>query len=61
MVRGGALVINTQGTQGKKPNGEETIEMYSYTINLVEMADTAEGGELQWASQDLQSDVGAGM
>ena len=27
--------------------GKETIEMYSYTINLVEMADTAEGGELQ--------------
>ena len=26
--------------------GKETIEMYSYTINLVEMADTAEGGEL---------------
>ena len=27
--------------------GKEIIEMYSYTINLVEVADTAEGGELQ--------------
>ena len=36
--------------------GKETIEMYSYTINLVEMADTAEGGELQCGGVDL-SDV----
>ena len=27
--------------------------MYSYTINLVEMADTAEGGELQCGGVDL--------
>ena len=33
--------------------GKETIEMYSYTINLVEMADTAEGGELQCGGVDL--------
>ena len=32
--------------------GKETIEMYSYTINLV-MADTAEGGELQCGGVDL--------
>ena len=31
----------------KGGQGKETIEMYSYTINLVEMAGTAEGGELQ--------------
>ena len=33
--------------------GKETIEMYSYTLNLVEMADTAEGGELQRGGVDL--------
>ena len=33
--------------------GKETIEMYSHTINLVEMADTAEGGELQCGGVDL--------
>ena len=33
--------------------GKEIIEMYSYTINLVEMADTAEGGELQCGGVDL--------
>ena len=33
--------------------GKETIEMHSYTINLVEMADTAEGGELQCGGVDL--------
>ena len=32
--------------------GKETIEMYSYTINLVEMADTAEGGELPCGGVD---------
>ena len=37
-----------------RQTGKETIEMYSYTINLAEMADTAEGGELQCG-------VGAGM
>ena len=35
--------------------GKETIEMYSYTINLVEMADTAEGGELQCGGVDGHS------
>ena len=41
--------------EGKKGGraGKETIEMYSYTINLVEMADTAEGGELQCGGVDL--------
>ena len=33
--------------------GKEIIELYSYTINLVEMADTAEGGELQCGWVDL--------
>ena len=33
--------------------GKETIQMFSYTINLVEMADTAEGGELQCGGVDL--------
>ena len=33
--------------------GKEIIEMYSYTSNLVEMADTAEGGELQCGGVDL--------
>ena len=33
--------------------GKDMIEMYSYTINLVEMADTAEGGELQCGGVDL--------
>ena len=33
--------------------GKEIMEMYSYTINLVEMADTAEGGELQCGGVDL--------
>ena len=40
----------------RKKGGQEakgTIEMYSYTINLVEMADTAEGGELQCGGVDL--------
>ena len=32
---------------------KECKEMYSYTINLVEMADTAEGGELQCGGVDL--------
>ena len=38
---------------GSVIEGKETIEMYSYTINLVEMADTAEGGELQCGGVDL--------
>ena len=33
--------------------GKEIIEMCSYTINLVEMADTAEGGELHCGGVDL--------
>ena len=33
--------------------GKEIIEMCSYTINLVEMADAAEGGELQCGGVDL--------
>ena len=33
--------------------GKEIIEMYSYTINLVETADTAEGGELHCGGVDL--------
>ena len=39
--------------KGGQEEGKETIEMYSYTINLVEMADTAEGGELQCGGVDL--------
>ena len=34
-----------KGHKARSQTGKETIEMYSYTINLVEMADTAEGGE----------------
>ena len=53
----------------RRQTGKEMMEMYSYTINLVEMADTAEGGELQCGrvdltfnlSQDLQNDTGARM
>ena len=52
--------------------GKEIIEMYSYTINLVEMADTAEGGRATMrlrgshlqsvrGSQDVQGGAGAGM
>ena len=37
----------------RKRGGQAGIEMYSYTINLVEMADTAEGGELQCGGVDL--------
>ena len=37
----------------RRQTGKETTEMYSYTINLVEMADTAEGGELQCGGVDL--------
>ena len=37
----------------RRQTGKETIEMYSYTMNLVEMADMAEGGELQCGGVDL--------
>ena len=37
--------------------GKEIIEMYSYTINLVEMADTAEGGEPQCGGVDLTNNA----
>ena len=40
-----AVLINVQG------------KMYSYTINLVKMADTAEGGELQCGGVDLLQPV----
>ena len=43
------VLIDVQGTG----QGKEAIEMYSYTINLVEMADAAEGGELQCGGVDL--------
>ena len=39
--------------KAREQKGRETIEMYSYTINLVEMSDTAEGGELQCGGVDL--------
>ena len=37
--------------------GKETIEMYSYTINLVEMADTAESyNAVAWTSPTIRAD-----
>ena len=38
--------------------GKETIKMYSYTINLVKMADTAKEGKLQCGGVDLTYNPG---
>ena len=48
-----ASASTPKGHKARREAGKKTMEMYSYTINLVEMADTAEGGELQCDGVDL--------